>query len=61
MLKLFRQFLKDDSGDTAIEYGVIVLGISVAIIAIVNSFGLKLGTTFSFIEPDAWRAEWPPE
>jgi pilus assembly protein Flp/PilA len=42
----FRKFLKDDSGATAIEYGLIAAGISVAIIATVTSLGGKLNTTF---------------
>ena len=40
------KFLKDESGATAIEYGLIAAGISVAIIATVNSLGGKLVTTF---------------
>jgi len=41
-----RKFLKDENGATAIEYGLIAAGISVAIIATVNSLGGKLVTTF---------------
>ena len=37
MKNLFVRFMKDDSGATAIEYGLIAAGISVAIIAVVNS------------------------
>jgi pilus assembly protein Flp/PilA len=40
------QFLRDDSGATAIEYGLIAAGISVAIIAVVNGLGTKLNATF---------------
>jgi pilus assembly protein Flp/PilA len=47
MVKLFGQFLRDDSGATAIEYGLIAAGISVAIIAVVNNLGGQLKTTFS--------------
>ena len=36
MPRLVLQFLKDNSGATAIEYGLIAAGISVAIIAVVN-------------------------
>ena len=39
MKKLFARFMKDDSGATAIEYGLIAAGISVAIIAVVNGLG----------------------
>jgi len=48
MTKLF-EFLRDDSGATAIEYGLIAAGISVAIIAVVNGLGTQLNTTFSSI------------
>jgi pilus assembly protein Flp/PilA len=41
-----RKFLKDENGATAIEYGLIAAGISVAIIATVTSLGAKLVTTF---------------
>jgi len=42
-------FLKDDSGATAIEYGLIAAGISVVIIAAVQSVGSNLNTTFTTI------------
>ena len=42
-------FLKDESGATAIEYGLIAAGISVAIIAVVNGLGSSLNTKFSSI------------
>jgi pilus assembly protein Flp/PilA len=41
--------MKDESGATAIEYGLIAAGISVAIIAVVNGLGTKLNTTFNSI------------
>ena len=40
-------FLKNESGATAIEYGLIAAGISVAIIAVVNGLGTQLNATFS--------------
>jgi pilus assembly protein Flp/PilA len=49
MKSLFLRFVKDDSGATAIEYGLIAAGISVAIIAVVNGLGTKLNTAFSSI------------
>jgi pilus assembly protein Flp/PilA len=49
MLKTFRRFLRDESGATAIEYGLIAAGISVAIIATVKGIGTKVNTTFSSI------------
>ena len=49
MPKLVLRFLKDDSGATAIEYGLIAAGISVAIIAVVQSLGSSLNTTFTSV------------
>jgi pilus assembly protein Flp/PilA len=49
MKTLIQRFLNDDSGATAIEYGLIAAGISVAIIAAVNSLGTNLTTTFTSI------------
>jgi len=49
MKNLLVRFAKDVSGATAIEYGLIAAGISVAIIAVVNGLGTKLNTTFSSI------------
>jgi pilus assembly protein Flp/PilA len=42
-------FLSDESGATAIEYGLIAAGISLAIIAIVNALGTNLNSKFSDI------------
>ena len=47
MKNLIQNFAKDESGATAIEYGLIAAGISVAILAVVNSLGGQLKTTFS--------------
>ena len=49
MTKLM-QFFRDDSGATAIEYGLIAAGISVAIVAIVVSVGDSLVSTFTTID-----------
>jgi pilus assembly protein Flp/PilA len=49
MSTLFR-FLRDDSGATAIEYGLIAAGISVAIIAVVQGLGSNLNTTFTSVQ-----------
>ena len=45
----FIAFLKDESGATAIEYGLIAAGISVAIIGIVNTLGSNLAGKFSSV------------
>ncbi|AGS20080.1 Flp/Fap pilin component protein [Rhizobium etli] len=47
MTKLFSRFLKDESGATAIEYGLIAALISVALIAGATSLGGKIGDTFN--------------
>jgi pilus assembly protein Flp/PilA len=49
MNTLMNRFANDESGATAIEYGLIAAGISVAIIAVVNSLGSQLKTTFTTI------------
>jgi pilus assembly protein Flp/PilA len=46
---IFTSFLSDESGATAIEYGLIAAGISIAIITVVNSIGTTLNGTFSSI------------
>jgi pilus assembly protein Flp/PilA len=47
--KVFSKFLKDESGATAIEYGLIAAGIALAIIAIVNGLGTNLNEKFTLI------------
>ena len=49
MARAFRDFIADESGATAIEYGLIAAGISLAIIAIINGLGVRLNTKFSAI------------
>jgi pilus assembly protein Flp/PilA len=49
MRTLLQRFLRDQSGATAIEYGLIAAGISVAIITVVQGLGTKLSDTFSNI------------
>ncbi|HLW92676.1 MAG TPA: Flp family type IVb pilin [Roseiarcus sp.] len=43
----FRKFVRDESGATAIEYGLIASLIAVVIIATVSTLGNKLSTTFN--------------
>jgi pilus assembly protein Flp/PilA len=43
------KFLSDQSGATAIEYGLIAAGIALAIIAVVNGLGSNLNTQFNSI------------
>ena len=49
MKQLFCKFWKDQSGATAIEYGLIAAGISLAIIAVVNGLGSNLNDKFTSI------------
>jgi pilus assembly protein Flp/PilA len=49
MTKLFSRFLQDQTGATAIEYGLIAAGISLAIIAVVNGLGTNLNTKFTSV------------
>jgi pilus assembly protein Flp/PilA len=48
----FGAFLKNESGATAIEYGLIAAGISLAIIAVVFGLGTQLNKVFSTISSD---------
>jgi pilus assembly protein Flp/PilA len=44
--RCFLRFLSDESGATAIEYGLIAAGIAIAIITAVNGVGTSLSTEF---------------
>jgi pilus assembly protein Flp/PilA len=69
MDSLIMRFVRDETGATAIEYGLIAAGISVAIIAVVNSLGSQLKSTFTNISSqlatagksggDAWTGAAP--
>lgn len=48
-MRKIHEFLKNESGATAIEYGLIAAGISVVIIAIVNTLGTQLNTNLTDI------------
>ncbi len=50
MKNLLSRFIKDESGATAIEYGLIAAGISVAIIVTVNELGTSLDTQFTTVK-----------
>ena len=49
MQRILLKFLSDQSGATAIEYGLIAAGIALAIIAAVNGLGSTLNTNFTAI------------
>jgi pilus assembly protein Flp/PilA len=47
---MLKKFIRDESGATAIEYGLIAAGIAVAIITVVGGVGGKLNTTFTSVQ-----------
>ena len=49
MLKLVKHFVRDESGATVIEYGLIAALISVVIITAVTAVGTALDTTFDSV------------
>jgi pilus assembly protein Flp/PilA len=49
MQKLVERFVKDESGATAIEYGLIAAGIALVIIVAVNGIGSTLNTNFTSV------------
>ena len=50
MKRLVLKFFSEESGATAIEYGLIAAGISLAIIAAVTGLGDKLNSTFTSVK-----------
>jgi pilus assembly protein Flp/PilA len=50
MIERFKHFIRDESAATAIEYGLIAAGISIAIIATVQALGTQLNTTFTSVQ-----------
>jgi pilus assembly protein Flp/PilA len=49
MKLIIKSFIQDESGATAIEYGLIAAGIAIAIITAVNGLGTKLSSNFDTI------------
>jgi pilus assembly protein Flp/PilA len=58
-MKLVSRFWRDESGATAIEYGLIAAGISIAIIVAVNKLGTNLNNMFTSVNPGACPAGGP--
>ena len=56
MKNLIARFVKNESGATAIEYGLIAAGISLAIIAVVNGLGSTLNNKFTSINSSLKKA-----
>jgi pilus assembly protein Flp/PilA len=51
-MSIFADFLRSESGATAIEYGLIAAGISIVIITAVNALGTQLNGIFSTVTSD---------
>src|SRR3984893_11921508 len=58
MKNLICSFFEDETAATAIEYGLIAAGISVAIIAVVQGLGSKLNTVFTSVSTALKKASW---
>ena len=58
-MSTLNRFLQDESGATAIEYGLIAAGISVAIIAVVQGLGSQLNTTFAKVSTELAKTNTP--
>ncbi len=56
MKSLMKRFAQDESGATAIEYGLIAAGISVAIITVGNTLGPDLSATFTKVSTELKKA-----
>ena len=50
MKNLVSRFMQDESGATAVEYGLVAAGISVAILTVVQGLGAKLNSTFDSVQ-----------
>ena len=48
-MRLLTEFWRDETGATAIEYGLIAAGIALAIITVINGLGTKLNAKFTAI------------
>lgn len=49
MKSLLARFAKNESGATAIEYGLIAAGIAVVVITVIGTIGSNLNTTFTSV------------
>jgi pilus assembly protein Flp/PilA len=59
MKTIFNRFIKDESGATAIEYGLIAALIAVALIAAANVLGTEIGLTFTRVSGELAAARAP--
>ena len=58
-MKSFQDLLQDESGATAIEYGLIAALVSVAVIGILGTLGDNLTTTFTTVSDELAEAGAP--
>lgn len=58
-MNMFSRFVKDESGATAIEYGLIAAIVSVGIITALKSVGTSLNTTFNSVSSELDKASTP--
>jgi len=58
-MNLFSRFMNDESGATAIEYGLIAALVSVVIVGALRSVGTNLNTTFTTVRDDLAPAATP--
>jgi pilus assembly protein Flp/PilA len=63
MTKFMKSLLKDESGATAIEYGLLAALIAVVIIGVVTQLGGELNETFAAVESqlDSGNSNPPPD
>jgi pilus assembly protein Flp/PilA len=61
MKSLFNRFIKDESGATAIEYGLIAALVAVAIIAALNAMTTQLNAVFGNVTSELSKAAVAPK
>jgi len=59
MQNLFARFVKDESGATAIEYGLIAALVAVAIIGAARALGTQIADTFGLVSGEMAKAKAP--
>lgn len=55
-MRAFKRLLRDESGATAIEYGLITAGISIAIMLVISALGGQLKTTFTTLKDELGKS-----
>lgn len=60
MTKIIRDFVANESGATAIEYGLIAAGLAVAVIGAANALGTEIDNTFGRVETQLKNAGTAP-